>query len=202
MLTGACLHPTGHVHLTLDLLTSPPRGVEGTRAILAGVSRVPDQGSNPLLAEEGSKLAVRESIDQVTTHLVSKRRTVDKKELLNIPKNTHGRSHKSLAPAARVLRNDVKKLEDRLDKGLKLDDLRGTLVRQENTTPGIHDTFTKRDDVVERFKSNVGTGGNGRSLLKDLSNDWQVNVELCPDGLSNITECFEDGRLQLVGRAL
>lgn len=96
----------------------------------------------------------------------------------------------------------MKKLEDRLDKRLELDNLRGTLVRQENTTPGIHDTFTERDDVVERFKSNVGTGGNGRRLLKDLSNDWQVNVELCPDGLSNITECFEDGRLQLVGRAL
>ena len=96
----------------------------------------------------------------------------------------------------------MKKLEDRLDKRLKLDDLRGTLVRQENTTPGIHYTFTEGDDVVERFKSNVGTGCNGRSLLKDLSNHWQVNVELCPNGLSNITECFEDGRLQLVGRAL
>lgn len=72
-----CLHPTGHVHLTFDLLTGPPRGVESTLAILAGVSRVPDQGSNPFLAEEGSKLAVRESINQVTTGLVSKSRTID-----------------------------------------------------------------------------------------------------------------------------
>lgn len=164
------------------MLASPPSSVNGAGTILAACPCLPNKGGDPVLAEEASKLAVRVGINKVTN-------------------NTHGGSHQSLAPAARVLRDDVKKLENRLDEGLQLGYLRSALVGQEDTTPGIHDTLTERDNVVEHLNGDIVAGGNGRGLLENLGNDRQVGVELSSDSLGNVAKCLENGGLELVGGA-
>ena len=113
----------------------------------------------------------------------------------------------------------MEELEDRFNIGLELSHcrwlstrrkdcvthlltLRLALIRQNNTTPGIHDSFAKRDDVVEHLNINVRAGGYNRCLLEDLGDDRQVCVEVCPDSLSNVSERLEDCRLQLIRGAL
>ena len=80
--------------------------------------------------------------------------------------------------------------------------LRLALIRQNNTTPSIHNSFAKRNNVVEHFDINVRAGGYDRCLLEDLGDDRKVCVEVCSDSLSNVSERLEDCRLQLIRRAL
>ena len=114
----------------------------------------------------------------------------------------------------------MKKLEDRLDERLELGDCdlistltsyleskgkltgRSALVRQKDTTPSIHDALTERDNVINHVVWEVGAGGNAGGLLENLANNRQVGIEVSADGLADITEALEDGRLQLVGCAL
>jgi hypothetical protein len=66
------------------------------------------------------------------------------------------------------------------------------LVSKENSAPSIHDAFTKRNNVVQHIDRNVMAGGDIRRLLEDLSNDWQVSVEVGSDRLSNVTKGFQN----------
>lgn len=79
---------------------------------------------------------------------------------------------------------------------------RCAFVGQKDTTPSIHDTLAKRDNVVDHLVGKVGAGGDARGLLQDLANNRQVGVELGSDGLSNVTEGLEDRGLELVGGSL
>lgn len=38
--------------------------------------------------------------------------------------------------------------------------LRRALVGQKDTTPGIHDAFTERNDVVKRLEGDISTSGD------------------------------------------
>lgn len=116
----------------------------------------------------------------------------------------------------------MKEVEDRFHVGLQLGDytivsclswyriegilltLRRSLVGKEDTSPSIHDAFTERDNVVEHVKRHVRACSYARGLVEHLCDHRQVSVEVCSNGLSNVTERLEDRRLELVaeGRAL
>lgn len=66
------------------------------------------------------------------------------------------------------------------------------LVSNENSSPGIHDAFTKRNDVFQHVERDVRAGSDVRRLLEHLSNNWQVSVEMGSDRLSNITKGFQN----------
>ncbi len=68
------------------------------------------------------------------------------------------------------------------------------------TTPGIHDTFTKRDDVVKHLIRSVWAGLNSSSLLQNLRNYRQVLLECSTDSASNVTETLKNGGLELIGK--
>jgi hypothetical protein len=85
---------------------------------------------------------------------------------------------------------------------ISLRTLRLALVGQKDPTPGIHDALTERDDVVKHFHSYVGTGCDGRCLLKDLGDDRQVYIKLSPDSLGNVSKGFENRGLKLIGGTL
>lgn len=80
--------------------------------------------------------------------------------------------------------------------------MRCALVRKKDTTPSIHDAFAERGYVFQHFKGNISACSDIRGCLEDLANYGQVSVELCPDSLSDVTECFQDCGLQLIGSAL
>lgn len=101
--------------MTLDLLTGPASGLNRACAILPVHSGLSHESSNPFLAEEVGKLAVRESISQITD-MVS---NVHFNRQVGLPKNAHRRPHQSFT-AARILRNEVQELEDALHVRLEL----------------------------------------------------------------------------------
>ena len=72
-----------------------------------------------------------------------------------------------------------------------------TLVSQKDTTPGIHDTLSKRHDIVTHIHSDLRTGSDNGCLLEKRANDSQVRLELRSNGLSNIAESLENRRLEL-----
>ena len=59
-------HSGAHVDLTLDLLAGPASGLDSALTVLAGGASLPNQGSDPVLTEVGSKLTIRESIREIT----------------------------------------------------------------------------------------------------------------------------------------
>lgn len=135
-----------------------------------------------------------------------------------LPNNTHAGAQETLA-LGRVAGNQTKKLEDGGHILLKslgcnllallFDDiLRGrlTLVARlhgtDDATPGIHDTLTKRDDVVKHLIGAVGGGGNGGGLLKNLSDDGQICFKVSSDGGSNVAKALQNSRLELVAKGL
>ena len=59
-------HASGHVDLALDLLPGPASSLNSPLAVLPSCPGLADQGSDPLAAEEGCKLAVGECISKVT----------------------------------------------------------------------------------------------------------------------------------------
>lgn len=59
-------HSGAHVDLTLDLLAGPASGLDSALTVLAGGASLPNQGSDPVLTEVGSKLTIRESICEIT----------------------------------------------------------------------------------------------------------------------------------------
>lgn len=61
---------SGHRDLTLDLLTSPPGGVNGTRAELSVCPSLTDKTGDPVVTEVGSELAVGEGISQITKSML------------------------------------------------------------------------------------------------------------------------------------
>lgn len=92
----------------------------------------------------------------------------------------------------------MKQLEDRLNVGLKSSNLRSTLVGQENTTPGIHDTFAERNHVLHGVSVDIVGKGDARSLLKDLGNDRQVGLEVYANSLCNISKSDENGGFECI----
>lgn len=176
-------HTGAHIDLALDLLPGPASGLDGPIAVLTGGASLPNQGGNPVVAEVGGELTVGESVREITNH-------------------THGRAHQALRPVS-FLGNDVEQLEDGLNEGLDQGNLGATLVREQDTTPSIHDTLTQRDDVVNHVIRKIGAGGNRGGLLKNLTHNGQVVIEVGgSDGLSDISEGLQDGGLELVGGSL
>lgn len=57
---------SGQIDLALDLLASPTSSVNSARAEVAVLAGVANKGSNPIVTEESCKLAVGESLSQVT----------------------------------------------------------------------------------------------------------------------------------------
>lgn len=92
----------------------------------------------------------------------------------------------------------MKELEDRLNVGLKSSNLRSTLVRQENTTPGIHDTFAERDHVLHGVSIDIVGKGDTRGLLKDLGNNRQVGLEVYANSLCNISKGDKNGGFESI----
>jgi hypothetical protein len=118
-----------------------------------------------------------------------------------ITENTHRGTHQAFT-AVTLLGNDMKELEDGLDEWLELSDGRCALVRKQDTTPGIHDTLAEGNNVVDHVEWQVVAGGNRRGLLENTAYNSEVSVELGSNGLSNVTESLQDGRLELVGSSL
>lgn len=80
--------------------------------------------------------------------------------------------------------------------------LRLALVRKENPTPGIHDTLTEGDNVIQHLDSNIVAGGDQGGLLQDLTDNGQVLIKVLSNCLGNVPKSFEDSWLELVGGAL
>lgn len=76
--------------------------------------------------------------------------------------------------------------------------MRGVLVSQEDTTPGIHDTLTEGNYIVHGVVVNIIGQGDGGRLLKNLGHDREVGIKMSSDRLSNIAKGDEDGRLQRI----
>jgi len=115
----------------------------------------------------------------------------------------------------------VEKVEDRLNERLELGDCnlismmkscmfdlkkhltgRSALVGQKDTTPGIHDTLTERNDVINHVVWEVRAGGDTGGLLEDLANNRQISVKVGSDGLGDVTEGLENRGLKLVAGGL
>lgn len=78
-----------------------------------------------------------------------------------------------------------------------LADLHGT----NNATPGIHNTLTERDNVVEHLVRALRRSSHSGSLLQNLGNHGQVGLEVASNGTSNVTKALQDSRLELVGKS-
>ena len=77
-----------------------------------------------------------------------------------------------------------------------------TFERHNNAAPGIHDTFSKADNIVQHLKVRriLRLSRDASSLLQDLRNNRQVRLELGTDSLSDIAEALQDGRLELIAK--
>jgi hypothetical protein len=116
----ALRHTGTEVDLALDLLTGPASGLDGAFAILSGLPGLPYEGGNPRVGEVRSNLAIGERVGKVTIKTCQKKEPKSTRRSC-LPNNTHSRAHKAFAAVA-LLRDDVQKVEDRLNEWLELSD--------------------------------------------------------------------------------
>lgn len=72
----------------------------------------------------------------------------------------------------------------------------------DNATPGVHDTLSKRDNVVKHLVRSFGGSGNSGSLLQDLGHYGEVVLKVTANSASNIAEALQDSRLELVAKSV
>lgn len=188
------------INLALNLLTCPTSCVKSPCAIMRACPDFTNEGCDPIVAEVSSKVAIGERVRNITKRPVSKCSTKQVHKSFDLPKHTHGGPHQALT-SLRILRDKMQELEDRVHIWLKSSNLRSALIRQKNTTPGIHDTFTERDHVLYCFRINVTGEGDTGSLLKDCGNDRQIRLKVRANSLRNISESNKNGRLECVSKA-
>lgn len=70
-----------------------------------------------------------------------------------------------------------------------------------DTTPGVHDSFSQRDDVVVHLIAAIRAGSDGGGLLEHLSDNGEVGLKVAANRVGNITEALKNGRLELVAQS-
>ena len=134
-----------------------------------------------------------------------------------LPEDAHGSSHECFATVL-VLPDQVQELKDGLDERLQerlyiqvsvspfhhfmawWPTLAGRSHRQHDSTPGIHDALTERDDIVEHLVWTLRRGRDVGRLLQHLRDDREVDLEVSTDGLSEVPEALKDGRFKLIAQ--
>lgn len=70
-----------------------------------------------------------------------------------------------------------------------------------DSSPGIHDTLSQRDDIVEHFIRAFRVSYNATCLLENLSHNREVSLKVTSNSSSNIAKALKDGWLELVGES-
>lgn len=70
-----------------------------------------------------------------------------------------------------------------------------------NPTPGIHDTLSQGDDVIEHLVRAIRCCSDSGSLLQHLSNNREIRLKVATNSTSNISKTLKDSRLELVGKS-
>lgn len=71
----------------------------------------------------------------------------------------------------------------------------------DDTTPGIHNTLTQRDDIANHLNGTVRGSSDCSSLLEDLCHHRQICLKVSRDGTGDIAEALQNGRLELIGES-
>lgn len=72
------------------------------------------------------------------------------------------------------------------------------LESNDDATPGVHDAFAQRQDVVNEI---VVRGIILRDIscgIKHLSNGFKILLEMCTNGIGYVSEALEDCGLELI----
>ena len=172
-----------------------------------------------------SILATRESFGQVPSSVSLRveggggeiQRAARERDSSGLPEDTHRSSHECFTTVL-VLPDQVQELKDGFDEWLQerlcvqisvspfLHDsmewptLAGRSHRQHDSTPGIHDALTERDDIVEHLVWSLWRGRDVSRLLQHLRDDRKVHLEVSTDGLSEVPETLKDSRFELIAQ--
>jgi hypothetical protein len=167
-------------NLALDLFAGPSSSIACAVVEVLVRTGLPRHGSKEVMAEVFPEVTLGECLG-------------------NVSNDTARRSEETLSAVA-VLLDAAQKVKDGVHVWNDEVSLVALLHRNNAAVPSIHDTLTKRGDVVDHLVVALCCEGDLTSLLEYLSNDWQVRLESTVDCVRDVTKALENGRLELVAK--